>query len=90
MLDLDEVRRRGGRLTEEERGRLRNFLLRKAAAARLTADAPKHRLLYFYLEAMLARGEIPAGGARTLIEKIVADSADVYPSGGRKDVELHR
>ena len=83
MLDVEEVRSRGGRLTPEERKMFSNYLLRALAFRTLSRNAPKHRLLYFYLEAMLARGEIPAGDARKMIEKIVVDSAGDYSAGGK-------
>lgn len=64
---------KGQKPNPETIGRVRNRMLVTVAQWSLTANARRHQLLRYYLEAMLRRGELKDDAARQGVEKALRD-----------------
>ena len=74
-ISLAEARARQGKLSQEERRKLMNHLLGMAAKWSLDSNARRHKLVFFYLEAMLKRKQYPDDQAGAGLAEILSRAA---------------
>ena len=75
MLSMRDAKNKKGRLTAQEQLELQNYQANSAAAWSLRSHLPNHNLLFYYLEAMLERGEFADQTAASRIQKILTQTA---------------
>jgi hypothetical protein len=75
MLSVRDAKNKKGRLNEQEEISLRNYQANAAAAWSMRSHLPNHNLLFYYLEAMLERGECADQVAAARIQKILTQTA---------------
>ena len=75
MLSMRDAKNKKGRLTNQEQLELQNYQANSAAAWSLRSHLPNHNLLFYYLEAMLERGEFADQTAASRIQKILTQTA---------------
>ena len=83
MLTPDEfkAKKEKGGITPDDLPKLMNFLICVAANWSLSSNAKQHPLVRYYLEAMLARGEIKHPRSAALVEKMLRDASTPERSG---------
>ena len=75
MLSVRDAKNKKGRLSEQDRQELLNYQANAAASWSLRSHLPNHNLLFYYLEAMLERGEFADQTAASRIQKILTQTA---------------
>lgn len=75
MLSVRDAKNKKGRLTPQEQLELKNYQANSAASWSLRSHLPNHNLLFYYLEAMLERGEFADQTAASRIQKILTQTA---------------
>ena len=75
MLSMRDAKNRKGKLSDREQQELLNYQANAAAVWSLRSHLPNHNLLFYYLEAMLERGEFADQTAAAKIQKILTQTA---------------